>query len=122
MLKCVTTLVPQRHNQRSCVLAMVRLGFLGYFLMTLHPWLCTLPTLTQPQSPENHLGIMFFLFVLFSSFLYYFMMTQRQWGDVLAPFGVHFEHFSPFLAQILKTMAQILKTMAQVWKKVPRCV
>ena len=26
----------------------------------LNPWLCTLPTLTQPQSPEKHLGIMFF--------------------------------------------------------------
>ena len=43
-------------------------------------------------------------------------MTQRQWGDVLAPFGVHFEQFSPFLAHILKTMAQILKTMAQILK------
>ncbi len=32
----------------------------------------------------------------------------------LAPFWVHFEHVSPFWAQILKNMAQILKNMAQL--------
>ena len=59
-------------------------------------------------------------FSIFCYLFWNFLMSWRQLGVILAPCWINFEHFSPFLAQILKNMAQILKNRAHCYFAPPQ--